>query len=226
MDGWPAPEFLFEDMYAGEAVEGWIDVVVPVDETDLMLVLDLQHYSETRITRYFELEPSASIFAAGPMFEQAPNTFGVDPNQPAEIGQLIILSEWDLTGKEALRGDAAMAMLTQASPDFSGPDPGEEFILLNVVIHYFGRDDLPMSLSDNNFYVYTDDNRFAGRVRYPWQSDIQWINGIIFPGATVEGWVIIASPQGLQNPVVAFDPGEYLGTRDTTGEGVRYIRVP
>ena len=40
MDSWPQPEFLFEDMFTAETVEGWIDAVIPTDEQNLMVVVD------------------------------------------------------------------------------------------------------------------------------------------------------------------------------------------
>lgn len=210
-------------MFTAEAVEGWVDALIPVGETDLMLVLDLS-WIDPRITRYFELEPSASITPGGAIFNQAPNDLGAGADQPAAIGEKMIMPEWDVTVNASMRGPEALALLRQNAPDFSGPEEGEEFILLNVVIHFFGSVDLPMSLSDYNFYVMVDDDRYNGRVRYPRPTDLNWINNIIFPGAAAEGWTIVAIPEGLANPVFAFDPGEYNG--DQSPEGVRFFKVP
>lgn len=223
IDGWPAPEFLFEDMYAAEAVEGWIDVVIPVDETDLMLVLDLQPYSEDRITRYFELEPAASISPAGESFNQVPNDVGLNAEQPASIGAKMIMAGWDITVLTSVRGSDALALLAQEDADYKGPDEGEEYILLNVLIHYFG-DEIPQSLSDHNFKAQVDRNTFYGNIRYPRPTPLPWINGIILPGAVVEGWAIVAVPEGLSNPLISFDTYDY--DLENVTDRVRFFTVP
>jgi hypothetical protein len=56
LDGWPQPEFLYEDMYTAETVEGWVDAVVPVDVKNLVMVLDYTTDDGIRVTRYFKLE--------------------------------------------------------------------------------------------------------------------------------------------------------------------------
>ena len=223
MDGWPQPEFLFEDMFAAEAVEGWVDALIPVGETDLMLVLDISR-PEPRITRFFELEPSASIAAAGESFNQVSNDIGANFEQPASLGEKLIMPEWDITVLSSVRGIDALALLQQDDPDFKGPDEGEEFILLNVLIHYFGRDELPESLSANNIYAQVEGSRYSGKIRYPRPTTLTWINNLVFPGAVVEGWTIVAVPAGLSNPVIVFNRHE--NNLDNPADGARFFTVP
>ena len=226
LDGWPAPEFLYEDMFTAEVVEGWIDARTPISEENLMLVYDLDRYEEPRITRYFELEASASIVPSGAMFEQTPNEVGVTMDQPASIGELMIMPEWDITVLSSMRGEEALTLLKQDSPNYSGPEEGDEYALVEVVIHYFGEEDLPVSVYDGNFYIEVDGNTYRGRIRYPMQSDFNWINEVVFPGATLEGWTIVSLPKGIANPVIAFNPGAFTSNRDQTGEYVRYFTIP
>jgi hypothetical protein len=46
----------------------------------------------------------------------------------------------------------------------------------------------------------------------------------MMPGATVEGWVILAVPSGRENIVLAYDPDEY--SWDDSGESKRYFVIP
>lgn len=221
LDGWPAPEFLYEDMIIAEAVEGWIDTLIPVAEEDLMLIYDLDLYEEPRITRYFELEEGASITPSGTQFEQTPNEVGVSQEQPAAFNQLMIMPGWDITVVSSMRGEEALSSLRQDSPNYSGPEEGDEYVLVEVVIHYFGSDDFPAVVYDGNFYTEVDGNTYRGRIRYPMQSSFDWINSTIFPGASIEGWAIVSLPEGIANPVIAFYPGIQTGDKN-----VRYFTIP
>lgn len=223
LDGWPAPEFIYEDMYIAEYVEGWIDVIVPVEEEDLMVVLDYEDWdSGFKATRFFELEEGASILPSGAMFEQAPNDVGINQDQPASIGELMIMTEWDITVLSSMRGEEALSSLRQESPNYSGPEEGDEYVLLEVVIHYFGQEDLPVSVYDGNFYTEVDGSTYWGRIRYPMQSEFTWINSTVFPGAAIEGWTIVSLPEGLTNPMITFNPGDFTGS----GEELRYFTIP
>jgi len=227
MDGWPAPEFVYEDMFIAEAVEGWIDVVLPITDDNLMVVLDYTDWdTDIHTTRFFELEKGASILPSGAMFEQTPNDVGVNPEQPASIGELMIMPEWDITVLTSIRGDEALSSLRQESPEFKGPEEGDEYVLLEVVIHHFGSEDFPVSVNDGNFYTEVDGSTYRGRIRYPMQFEYTWINSSVFPGAAIEGWTIVSLPEGMTNPVIAFDPGDFTSGRDETGDSLRYFSIP
>jgi len=226
LDGWPAPEFLYEDMFTADAVEGWVDARIPITEENLMLIYDLDLYEQPRITRYFELEAGASIVPSGAMFEQIPNDVGVTKDQPAAIGQLIVMPGWDITVLSSMRGEEALSTLRQDSPNYSGPEEGDEYALVEMVIHYFGEEVSPVLVSSGKFYTEVDGNTYRGRIRYPMQSDFNWINEVVFPGATLEGWTIVSLPKGISNPVIAFNPGTFTSNRDQTGEYVRYFTIP
>ncbi len=143
-------------------------------------------------------------------------------DQPASIGQLMVMPEWDITVLSSIRGEEALSSLRQESPNYSGPEEGDEYALVEVVIHYFGKEDLPVLVYDGNYYTEVDGNTHRGRIRYPLQSEFTWINSTVFPGAAIEGWTIVSLPEGIANPVIAFDPGGYTGS----GEDVRYFMIP
>jgi hypothetical protein len=104
MDSWPQPEFLFEDMYTAEAVEGWIDVIIPTDEQNFMLVVDVPDADGNSFLRFFELETGASIPIPKEFANNKPNDLGVEVNKPAPIGQTVISPNWEVTLLSSLHG--------------------------------------------------------------------------------------------------------------------------
>lgn len=225
IDGWPAPEFLFEDMFTAEAVEGWVDAVVPVDEHNMMLVLDVDE-NGVRSTRFFELERGASISIPKNLVNLKPTDPGINFTSPAEIGQQLVTPNWVVTIKEAIRGQEAESILQTGNSSYSPPESGDEYLLLNVSVQYINKIDLPFWLGSGSFYA-VDSSGFTYNTRWiylPVESDRTWVGGSVLPGAEVNGWVAVHIPAGSVQPVIAFDPnGEYGPTK---GSDVRYVKVP
>ena len=96
MDSWPQPEFLFEDMFTAETVEGWIDAVIPTDEQNLMVVVD-DESNGNRTTRFLALEAGASISLPADLSSLKPNGLGVDVTNPVPPGQAAISSTWEIS---------------------------------------------------------------------------------------------------------------------------------
>ena len=226
MDGWPQPEFLFEDMYTAELVEGWIDALVSVDETHLMVAVDVETDSQ-RVVRYLALSPDETglMLSAG---EISPDTvMGTSPAAPAGLNQQVVSTGWEVEILSALRGDDAMVLLRQEDENFSDSEEGFEYLLLEASVQYDSRVDEPALISNYNFYAVDDEGNMLdkGRVRFPSQSPLVWINQIILPGAAVEGWVIVSVPEGIPNPIIAFDLLDYTSDlSDSSGE-LRYFSV-
>lgn len=226
MDGWPQPEFLFEDMYTAELVEGWIDALVSVDETHLMVAVDVETDSQ-RVVRYLALSPDETglMLSAG---EISPDTvMGTSPAAPAGLNQQVVSKGWEVEILSALRGDDAMVLLRQEDENFSDSEEGFEYLLLEASVQYDSRVDEPALISNYNFYAVDDEGNMLdrGRVRFPSQSPLVWINQIILPGAAVEGWVIVSVPEGIPNPIIAFDLLDYTSDlSDSSGE-LRYFSV-
>jgi hypothetical protein len=216
LDGIPQPEFLYEDMYSAEAVEGWIDAIIPEDERDLMVVLDLKEYEEDRVTRYLALEKGASISLPENFDQHKPNETGVSVNSPAAIGEQINTPEWEITILDAFQGEQAETILRQDNPSFKPPEEGMQYVLLEMKLNYFGEKDLPTNIGKDNFYAVDENGRMLeeGRARAPTQSEKNWISGNVFPGAALEGWIVLSIPAGLDQTVLAFDPDRYNYEKD------------
>jgi hypothetical protein len=229
LDELPQPEFLYKDMFTAEKVEGWIDAIVPVGETDLMLVVDLNRSGgTTRITRFFALEEDASLSLPPEANANSINDLGINTQSPAALGEQIVMNHWEIIVSESIRGQGAYALISETEPNFEAPESNWEYVLLKVQILYRNPDDKPGYASFNDFYAV---NETGGKesvgpnyIYKPRGSDLIWLNYSMMPGATVEGWVILAVPSGRENIVLAYDPDEY--SWDDSGESKRYFVIP
>ncbi len=228
LDGLPQPEFLFEDMYTAEAVEGWVDAIIPTTENNLMLVLDLNNWDPTiRQTHFFSLEEGTSITLSSSGNEKAMNSIGIDISNPALLNQEMILKNWALTAVEFISGEQALNVLLQANPKFPPPEPGWLYLLIKVKVDYFQSGDVPANLQSSHFYAVDGSGSMdAGSNRYiitPKSEEREWLNVRLLPGAAVEGWVIVAAKSDSYPFMIAFDPEEF--SWDNTGESKRYIKL-
>jgi hypothetical protein len=225
LDGIPQPEFLYEDMYSAEAVEGWIDALIPVNEQDLMAVLDLQEYKTDRITRFFALEEGASVSLPENFSEHEPNQIGASIDTPAKVGEQIITSEWEIRLLNASRGAQAETAIQRENPLFNPPQEGMDYVLLEIALSYFGINDSPVHIGPDNFYaVDRDGKKLAGEwVRVPKQSMNPYINATVFPGAELAGWIAISTPADTDQPLIVFDPDRYHSEKADVN--LRYLLI-
>jgi hypothetical protein len=224
MDSWPQPEFLFEDMYTAEAVEGWIDAVIPTNEQNLMAVLDVSE-GDNRYVRYFALETGASISLQKELSDIKTNDLGAKFDNPAKTGQEVVTSDWAITVLNSIRGQEAGTILEKENPSYSLPEDGMEYLLLQVKLRYISQNDIPASVGSDEFYS-VDDKGYMIPSRFivtPRQSDRVWISNKILPGAELEGWVAVSIPKGSAQPIIAFDPDR--NARNSPDTNLRYIQV-
>jgi hypothetical protein len=224
MDGWPQPEFLFEDMFTAEAVEGWIDAVIPTDEQDLIVVLDVEN-EDNRTTRFFALETGASVSLPSELANLKPNELGVSIDSPAAPGQQVISPAWEITLLDSIRGQEAETILGTDNDYYTPPAAGFEHLLLHVNLRYADPNDLPVWVGPDTFYAMDESGyRIHGDWIYtPTQSDRVWLSYRILPGAELEGWVPVTIAAGTESPVIVFDPDTY--TSENSGENLRYLGV-
>ncbi len=224
MDSWPQPEFLFEDMYTAEAVEGWIDAVIPTDEQNLMVVLNVFD-DDNRYTRFLALENGASISLPAESANLKPNELGVDSSNPAAPGQQVIMPGWEITVLDSIRGQEAETILGKDNSNYSPPEAGMEHLLLKIRLHYISPNDYPTWVGRELFYAVDESGyKIGGEWIYtPTQSDLVWLFETILPGVELEGWVPVTIPAGVEPVVITFDPEDYSSER--TGEYIRYLAI-
>jgi hypothetical protein len=222
MDGWPQPEFLFEDMYTAEAVEGWVDGVVPTGEKNLELVLDVAG-GDVRYTRFFALDDGASISLDKELAGLKPNDLGIKFENPAAAGDKVITQDWELTLVESIRGQEAETILEKDNPNYEAPEAGTERFLMNMKLRYINPNDLPAWVGSSQFMALDNSGyTFQGnRINTP--RDGFWIGETILPGAELDGWVAVAGPKGADQGIVEFYPPE--SGSDSSFQNIRYFIV-
>lgn len=221
IDGWPQPEFLFKDIYTAEAVEGWVDAVVPVDESNLELVLDIIDDAKGRTVRFFELDKGSSLSLPSHLAGLQPNDKGVDLANPAAIGEQMISKNWSLTVIEAFRGEQADVMLKADNPNYTAPAQGQEYAVLHIQLKYLNPQDLPATAGMNNFYA-VDASGFNLETGYfyPPQGEM-WLSGTYLPGAEIDAQVPLTLPQGTAPVLIVFAPDVYQ--YNSSEENMRYF---
>ncbi len=221
MDSWPQPEFLFEDMYTAETTEGWVDAVIPVTLTDVELVLNVDT-NDGRFIRFLELEKGASISV--PKIPKA-NNVGKDQGAPALVGDEVITPDWTITLEEIKRGEEVETLLQTNNDYYESPAEGIERVMLHVNIEYHDEMEYPANLGYDNFYS-TDENGVTTQTDWlmlPEVPKINWINAIVLPGASLDGWVVVSVPDGKVNQKVIFDPYRY--NYEKQAENLRYFMI-
>jgi hypothetical protein len=224
MDSWPQPEFLFEDMYTAEAVEGWIDAVIPTDEQNLMVILNVEE-NGNRSTRFLALEEGASVSLPADISSSESNALGVEIIDPAPAGQVAISPDWEISVLESIRGQEAEAILEKDNSNYSPPEAGAEYLLLRVRLRYISPEDLPVWVGADKFSVANESSSTisGGWIYLPPGSGRAWISNTILPGAELEGWVALTMAAGEANPVIAFHPDEYSSMG--TDQNLRYLAI-
>jgi hypothetical protein len=222
MDGWPQPEFLFEDMYTAEAVEGWVDGVVPTSEKNLELVLDVAG-DDVSYTRFFALYEGASISLNKELKGLKPNDVGIKFEKPAAAGDKVITQDWELILVESIRGQEAETMLQKDNPNYEAPEAGTERFLIHMKLRYINPNDLPAWVGSSQFMVLDElGYTFQGNNVYPPRTE-DWIGETVLPGADLDGWVVVTGPKGKDQLVVEFYPSNY--DYDLSSQGVRYFAI-
>jgi hypothetical protein len=224
MDSWPQPEFLFEDMYTAETVEGWIDAVIPSGEQDLMVVLNVEDESG-RSTRFLALDDGASISLPTEWTGLKPNDLGMNISNPAPAGQTVISPDWEINVLTSVRGQQVEIILSENNSNYVPPETGLERLLLQVHLRYLNPVDIPLWVGRDNFYVLDESGyKVQGDWIYlPSPSDRVWLSETILPGAELEGWVTLSIPVGTDPVVFVFDPDYYNSAG--TGQNIRYLMV-
>ncbi len=197
MDEVPAPEFLYKDLYTAESATGWVDAVIPVDEENLVMVYDkYEGEEEVRATLFFELEPGASIAIPKEFAKIKATDLGTTSANPIPLGEMGVNEDWQLQILEMVDGaDALQVIKTEGAGD---PEAGMDYVLLRVKLKYISTDDLPAvfglmefhSLDATGNEIYRSDMFFSRPHQRP------WLDGTVFPGAEVEGWVSLKFTAG------------------------------
>jgi hypothetical protein len=222
MDGWPQPEFLFEDMYSAEIVEGWVDAVIPKNEQNMILVVDVDQY-ENRTTRFFELEDDAAIQLSNELVNLESNQVGLAPDTAASPGQTVITPDWEFTILESLTGKDAETLLQKDNIYYAPPEDGFGYLVLKFQLVYKNKNDIPFWVGYDTFYA-LDENGYMveGAMIYN-PPGLDWINTNVLPGADLTSWVSMYTKNNIPSPIIVFDPDRY--NYEGQNVNIRYLKI-
>ena len=226
MDGWPQPEFLYEDMYTADEVEGWIDAIIPTDEQNLMVALNTTS-EDVHYTRYIALQDGASISLPPELANLSPNELGADYTKPAVAGQTVITPDWEVTVLTSLSGADAEAAMGNGTPEYTPPSEGNEYLLVEVRVRYISKNEAPIWVGGDAFYPIDTSNGWRLQVDHNYLYGLPervWLGKTLLPGAETEGWIYMTIPSGTTQPVIAFDPQYYPSERPKGNQRYFLIR--
>lgn len=215
-DGFPAPEFVYEDMFTAETVEGWVDVIIPVSETNLMLVF-INPEVEDATARFFALEEGASIPYPAELAGIAPNEVGTELAAPALPGQKVITTTREVTVLNAIRGAEAAAIIEAHSTYYEPPPADMEFLLLQIEARNISKNETPEGFGDL-FAVDETGSRLYNDTVYFMKDSPEYplIKYETFPGTVMRGWEAVYIPSGISPVLLGYfypDDGD-PATRD------------
>jgi hypothetical protein len=211
--GTPRLDFYFKDIYCAESLTGWMDVIVPIDEENLLLAINLNDWlimegSTERLNHYIALEEGAA-YAPPPVDSiSPPNNLGTDPSQPVPFGTTVITDKWEVTVLDVLRGDDALSYLLAANERNPEPNDGFEYIVARLRMHYRRtNDETSYDYMDNDFFSAYSTAQGLLPALDIWVSTDQrynWMNATFYPGGTLEAWTGIQVPIDETNPLLVF----------------------
>lgn len=222
MDGWPQPEFLFEDMYSAEIVEGWVDAVIPKDEHNILLVVDVDQY-ENRTTRYFELEENASIRLSDELNNLEPNQVGLTPDAPASPGQTVITPDWEFTILENLTGTEAETLMQKDNIYYVPPENGFGYLVLKFQLVYKNKNEIPFWVGYDTFYTLDENGDMVQGAMIYDPPGLDWISDQVLPGAKIVAWVSMYTKSDIASPIIVFDPDRYK--YEGQNVNIRYLKI-
>jgi len=203
-DGFPAPEFVYEDMFTAETVEGWVDVIIPVSETNLMLVF-INPDGENPTPRFFALEPGASIPYPAELAGITPNNVGTELGAPAIPGQQVITMTREVTILNTIRGAEAAAFIEANSTYYEPPTPDREFLLLELEVRNISKNETPARYGDFFAIDGTGSRLYNDEVLYLINSaDFPLLRNNSFPGTVMRGWQAVYIPSGAKPALLAY----------------------
>jgi len=230
MDEWPQPEFYYKDMFTAEAVEGWLDTVVPAGEQNLMAVAYFDRFDSNsplhgqHFVRYMALEAESAITLPAEYANRSTNEIGLSQDNPAGLGQLVSIPEWDITVLEILDSPQADTILQQNNNRYKAPEAGYKYSLWHVKLQYFGEQEWPMNISGYNFFAAdSSGNRLVSdSARYVQNPDRVYLSEAVLPGAELDGWVILQVPEAGDQYWIRFYYSSYSTSKPNNS---RYFKI-
>jgi hypothetical protein len=136
---------------------------------------------------------------------QSPSQPGATRQDPIPIDQLVSTPGWDVQVQEFYRGDQALEVLRQDSPDTQPAPEGSEYAVVSVYIRCTSIDDASHSISLGEMYM-TGDQLGAHTDEFDELPAPEFLYKDLYTAETFVGWVDAIIPQSEQNLILVFDP--------------------
>ena len=136
---------------------------------------------------------------------QSPSQPGATRQNPITIDQLVSTPGWDVRVQEFYRGDQALEILRQDSPDTQPPPDGSEYAVASVYIRCTNIDDASHSISLSEMYM-TGDQLGAHTDEFDELPAPEFLYKDLYTAETFVGWVDAIIPTSEQNMILVFDP--------------------
>ncbi len=189
---------------AGDSVEGWLVFQAPSDTNDFQLVLSEYDNDFNLDEGYLALTPEAALKPADPATFPAENKIGIDPAQPAKIGETVVTGGFALTITEISRGDDAAKIIADANSFAPTLEEGHEYALARIRVEAIGTEPKLQHFTTVLFSVQPTTGEPIGLpfLVVPGESP----DSPLVPGAVLEAWLPLELPTGDTGALLYYDP--------------------
>ncbi|MGH2550313.1 MAG: DUF4352 domain-containing protein, partial [Thermomicrobiales bacterium] len=120
---------------------------------------------------------------------------------PAPSNQPVIAGPWSFTISEILTGDEALAKVSEASSENTGPADGMQYVAVHLSA---------MNTSNKAYEIGESDFGVTGNYALVFQSALAVapdpaLEGMVDPGASIDGWVVYSVPADEGNLILVYD---------------------
>ena len=218
----PDPQFP-DAVTPGAEFESWISFDVKAEESSLLLIFQPSFTADDSANRFLALEPDA-IVTVNYDDLPVPTDAGRLRSAPVPIGETTIDTMWELTALDLIRGDAALALVREASPFSDDPAPGYEYAVVKVRARNVSRNPEAADISSYTLSLTGNENVLYGTALVA--DPAPALRYEVFPGGTVEGWAVYEIRQADTGLMVVRtelfagfgnDDARYLALEDNAG---------
>jgi hypothetical protein len=167
--------------------------------------------------RYVALDENASIEVPSELEGIAPNDLGLQPENPAKIGEMVIGEDWEVIILEAVTGAAALDIVMQMNEKSDPPEEGMEYIALRARIRRISSEDVKDYRPNFWTYLKNEDSDSWETIAEPRIRNLHpelfpVMEFYFFPGLESEGWFVLTGPAGQIPQLATIDVGGDFAT--------------
>ncbi|MFO7169891.1 MAG: hypothetical protein DIU80_017860 [Chloroflexota bacterium] len=199
------PQPLEGELFPGGATVGQIAFEVPENETNL-LALITESFSFDDTQRYVAIDSGARIVPDQAAMAVRATDIGRRREMPARPGETVTTGAWEVTLLEAVRGAEAADRIAQANSFNEPPEPGREYVLARLRVRAVGDESPDTPRSVDGAAVRITGERSVVYDRPPVVEPEPALDGEVYVGGTVEGWVALSVAEGEQGLMLIFEP--------------------